>query len=178
MYRTHQQRWLVIGGCIAVLFTTAATSQAAKKNVELEQAALAFFNFPGSIHLKKDQRAQVVTIYSDIVPKLQAAQLKYAAAKEKERVAMLNTKVNMRSLRKGTGPSLPPEVQKELDAASKEYQTIQTEANQRAFNVLDDNQKRIINPNFDAKPAAGGATAGDDAKAAKGSDASDAKKKQ
>lgn len=162
------------GICLAPLLAPATNAQAAKKNIELEQAALAFFNFPGSVHLKKDQKAQLVTIYSDIVPKLQVAQQRFAAAKEKERVAMLNTKVNMRSLRKGTGPSLPPEVQKELDAASKDYQTIQTEANQRAFNVLDDHQKRIINPNFDSKPAAGG----DESKAAKGPDAADTKKRK
>lgn len=49
-------------------------------------------------------------------------------------------------------------MQKGIDTASKEYQSLVADANSRIFNMLDDKQKRLINPDYDPKQVGWGSS--------------------
>lgn len=73
---------------------------------------------------------------------------------------------------------MPTDVQKGIDTAAKEYQALQAEANSRIFNMLDDGQKRIINPNYDPKQAGWGSNMPATASSPKTLSSSDADQKK
>lgn len=169
-------RLSVAGFCVTCCLINSSFAHAAK-DAEKEREAIAFFGIHDSIALKKDQRAQVLSLYTDMLPRLQIAQQKMLAAKEKEHQYSLTKKVSRRNKR---NYKVPTDVQKGIDTAAKEYHSLAAEANSRIFNMLDDRQKQIINPDYDPKqagwgsnmPAAAGAT-----KNLSSSDAADQKKK-